>query len=193
MVFAPTGRLSGRAPTHPTMHVECPICFEPPCRPTELACGHVFCRACAEAAVLCNRLRCPVCRREVTAFPRPPAGWRDVVVHPPAANGSAHVGVTLANHRRGVRVVRTATADLAHGVLAAGTVVRSINGVPTVHHELAVRLVDACARARVPIVFELPPPLDGAERARVRDLRAVAERALAARRAFHPEGAEEVG
>ncbi len=55
--------------TPPDKNLECSMCIEPFTDPVTLACGHTFCRACAESCFEAASKCCPLCRHPVTTNP----------------------------------------------------------------------------------------------------------------------------
>lgn len=135
---------------------ECVVCFTQT-RSVLTPCGHPVCDKCAQQW-LARKCSCPVCRATVVMAdaaddlpridfaPQGPAGF---------------VGISLRNHRLGVKVTWLHTRDLAYGAgVRVGDVITHINGVQISDSAVGVAVVE-CARAnRIPLTFRLHPRVE---------------------------------
>ena len=97
---------------------------------------------------------CPLCRRFILGIapeaPQTPDKLdAERIVEFPTGT---HAGVTLANSRKGVRILRVDARDrVAKSGLKRGAVVTHINSIPVDSHERAVRFFDMAAEEGEPL------------------------------------------
>ena len=66
-----------------------------------------------------------------------------------------HAGVTLCNSTNGVRVIGTTKDDACWTKLPIGTIITHINGLPALHHELAVAVINAASTSGMPLYIRV--------------------------------------
>ena len=116
-------------------------------------CGHVLtCNKCTLPSLICTGLRCSICRELVLKVPMG-SDPKDATSFVEITTSSAmpHVGVTLKNSKKGVVVVGLAKEDAGIRHLRKGDQIKSINGIPAVHHRTMVTLIDACSQSNTSI------------------------------------------
>ena len=159
---------------------ECVVCFANKAS-SSLPCGHEFCESCIYRAVIAGGMRCPMCRERVVELPfrTQYAGFVSIV-----PGQGKHVGVTLKDAPGGVEVLKVCRDDLAFEYfLRPGMCIRSINGIPAVHHRLVVDVINQCTQKNIPVRFEFGSLTPSS----IQDLRQLAVRTYNNRGSFHPE------
>lgn len=126
---------------------ECPVCFEPiATSATFHPCLHKFCHACAQRSLRC-RIQCPLCRQTPFALETSAAdddgsgkSLRCVVRVRP----TEHVGITVADSKFGVKVIRLQTQDAAFRAgIRRNDVILSMNKLPCRSHKETIQMWDA--------------------------------------------------
>ena len=159
----------------------CVVCFDENKESSMLSCGHWLCTSCMLKAVVAGAMRCPMCRQRVVELPFQSQYMGFVSIIPGVGD---HVGVTLKDVPGGVEVLKVCKQDLAsEHFLRPGMCIRSVNGIPAVHHRLVVDVINECTLRHTPIRFEF----GSASPSSIEDLRQIAIRTYNARASFHPE------
>jgi hypothetical protein len=112
-------------------------------------CGHkVTCKKCTLPALLCNGLRCSVCRTLVENLPKQFRSNTDNSVTIQTNEALPHVGVTLKNTDAGVMISALSKCDIGCKHLQKGDIIQAINGIPAVHHKVMITLINACSKSQ---------------------------------------------
>lgn len=130
--------------------MECPVCFAPLTAATTVhvqPCLHAYCAACLERIMCASGGTCALCRGTIAGVEEDTAGAGRVI----AVGRGKHAGVTLTNAADGVRVVALKPRDAAAQHLRVGDVITHINGIPAVHHCVAVAQIDEATRHGIPV------------------------------------------
>ena len=161
--------------------MECIACMNEEANVRLEPCGHIItCKECTLPSLVCSGLRCPMCRTIVTNIPSFPRR-RSIIMS--TSDAFPHVGVTLKNTSSGVVVTNLSDRDLGSRHLRKGDIIRSINGIPAVHHKTMVTLINACSICQTSMDIERSPS-NSKVPAHLRDL---AKKYYDARDSFHPE------
>ena len=138
---------------------ECAICYEPT-RNVVMPCEHAMCRECVLQWLSRDHVTCPYCKGVVVCPSRIP-----LTVFPTKRvltsdeSSGRDVGLTLVDAAPGVMVQKVLQDGLAfqYGLRRFDRVTH-INNIPVRDHRLAIRIVDAAAKASFPLSFTLLPP-----------------------------------
>lgn len=125
-------------------------------------CGHGVCTRCITRWMDHGGDNCPLCRRFILGIAEAPEAPEtsetpetpekldaERIVEFPTGT---HAGVTLANSRKGVRILRVDARDrVAKSGLKRGVVVTHINSIPIHSHERAIRFFNMAAEENEPL------------------------------------------
>lgn len=131
---------------------ECPICYHEGDLVQIQPCNHSFCKPCAIKTLVNFNMTCSLCRQTSCGIVDSISSKNTIVIN--VGNGK-HAGITLTNHKKGVRVKSLVKQDEGYKKLKKNDVISEINGVPTFAHNDAVKSINTATIHSLPIHITL--------------------------------------
>ena len=131
---------------------ECPICYNEGDLVQIQPCNHSFCKSCAIKTLVNFNMTCSLCRQTSCGISESMVSNNVIVLN---VGKGKHAGITLTNHKNGVRVKSLVKQDEGYKKLKKNDVILEINGIPTFSHNNAVKCINTATLHSFPIYISL--------------------------------------